>query len=376
MDKNTASNNYENGVKVNDTDIVTYASKTIIVMDEVYYMGQAITVRVNVVSDKSLNGFVRVRIASYSETLPVEGNSTTFYLHTADFSCSTYIIYAEYFNDTHCAPSEDSKIFTIYPSTTISSANLTRVYNSKYDYRAAFYDFRGNPVVNRYVEFIVDGVSYHVLTDANGIAYLESALYLGMHSVVIKNPITNQTNTNTVKIIKRMYVKNVNTYYNSGYYAKAKVYTSNGKLAVNVKVSVTFNGKTYTVVTDSNGYAKFKVGSKNIKAKKYTITFSYMSAVEVRNVVVKHLLTAKSPVKVSKNKGGTVKILLKGKKVLKNKKVSVKFAGKTLKVKTNSKGYVNLKISKNTLSTLKKGKTYNLKATYLKDSITVKVKIR
>ena len=206
-----------------------------------------------------------------------------------------------------------------------------------------------------------------------GIGYIRNTLDLGEHSVLIKNPVTGQSLNTVVNIIKRIYVKNVNTYYNSGYYCKAKIYTANGKLAVNKKVTFTFNGKNYIVVTDSNGYASFKVASKNFKPKTYTLKVKYLTSEVTRKVVIKHVVNIKSVKKTGSS--AKVKILLKGKKVLKNQKISIKFAGKTTKQKTNSKGYVTYNISKKTLSGLKKGKTYSLKVTYLKDTVTAKIKV-
>ena len=68
--------------------------------------------------------------------------------------------------------------------------------------------------------------------------------------------------------------------------------------------------------------------------------------------------------------------LTKGKTVLKNKKITFKFKGKTYTAKTNKKGIAKVTIKKSVLKTLKAGKKYTVKISYLKDSIkrTVKVK--
>ena len=73
----------------------------------------------------------------------------------------------------------------------------------------------------------------------------------------------------------------------------------------------------------------------------------------------------------------TLKATLKnGKKPLKGKKISFKFKGKTYKAKTNSKGVAKVTIKRKVIRKLKRGKSYKVSISYLKDTIkrTVKVK--
>jgi len=62
--------------------------------------------------------------------------------------------------------------------------------------------------------------------------------------------------------------------------------------------------------------------------------------------------------------------------MIKGKTITFKFNGKTYKVKTNSKGIAQKTLTKNVIKKLKKGKTYTVKVTYLKDTVKSSVKVK
>jgi invasion protein IalB len=61
--------------------------------------------------------------------------------------------------------------------------------------------------------------------------------------------------------------------------------------------------------------------------------------------------------------------------LVKGKKITFKFKGKIYKVKTNSKGIAKVTVKKAVIKKLKKGKTYAVKVTYLKDIVKSSVKV-
>ena len=63
-------------------------------------------------------------------------------------------------------------------------------------------------------------------------------------------------------------------------------------------------------------------------------------------------------------------------KLVNGKKITFKFKGKTYRAKTNSKGIAKVIIKKNVVKKLKKGKTYAVKVSYLKDSVKSSVKVK
>ncbi len=169
--------------------------------------------------------------------------------------------------------------------------------------------------------------------------------------------------------------KNIAVDYNGGKYFSVKVVTADGHaVGAGAKVTFTINKKTKTVKTDKNGIAKIKI--TNVP-KKYTITTKYMGKTYKNTVTVKHVLkTSKVTVKKTAKKF-TLKATLKiNGKLVKGKIIKFKFNGKTYKAKTNKKGIAQKILTKKVINKLKKGKTYTVKVTYLKDTIKTTVKVK
>ena len=168
--------------------------------------------------------------------------------------------------------------------------------------------------------------------------------------------------------------KDISVDYNGGKYFSVKVVTADGRIVVGSSVKFVFNGKTTTVNTDSNGIAKIKITQT---PGKYTIKTVFNGKTYTNKVTVKQVLTA-SKVTVKKTaKKFTLKAKLKiNGKLVKGKTVTFKFNGKTYNVKTNKKGIAQKTLKKNVIKKLKKGKTYTVKVTYLKDTIKTTVKVK
>ena len=155
--------------------------------------------------------------------------------------------------------------------------------------------------------------------------------------------------------------------------------TKNGKaVGAGETVTIRFNGKTYNVKTDANGYATLKLPNVKPKKAKYTITATYKD-ITVKNTVKVNSIIKAANKKVKKSKKVTkIKITLKkvNGKYLKSKTLKIKFRGKTYKVKTNKKGVATWKVKKSMLKKLKVGKKYKYKVTYGKDIVTKKLTIK
>ena len=158
-------------------------------------------------------------------------------------------------------------------------------------------------------------------------------------------------------------------YYGAGKYYQVRAYDDNGNVAKGVEVVFTFNGKTYKVKTNSNGYAKLKISAK---VGSYKITATYKNYKVSNKITIKNVLITKNmAVKKGKVLKFNVNLLNSAGKIQKNKKVTIKFKGKTYKVKTNSKGIATLKIKVN----YKVGK-YTIKTSYGTASVSNKITVK
>ena len=110
---------------------------------------------------------------------------------------------------------------------------------------------------------------------------------------------------------------------------------------------------------------------------KYTIITIYDGKTYKNTVTVKQVLkVSKVTVKKTARKF-TLKATLKiNGKLVKGKVIIFEFNGKTYKVKTNSRGIAQKTLKRNVIKKLKKGKTYTVKVTYLKDTVKSSVKVK
>ena len=168
--------------------------------------------------------------------------------------------------------------------------------------------------------------------------------------------------------------KNITVDYDGGKYFSINVVTEDGIAVSGASVKFNINGVTKTVKTNSKGVAKIKITQT---PKKYTIKTTYNGKTVKNTVTVKQVLTT-SKVTVKKTaKKFTLKAKLKiNGKLVKGKIIKFKFNGKTYKAKTNAKGVAQKTLTKKVINKLKKGKTYTVKVTYLKDTIKTTVKAK
>ena len=260
--------------------------------------------------------------------------------------------------------SSNSAMINVKSSIDLPGSDYT--YNSKYTVR--FLNKNSKPLVNQSVIIVLAGKTYNVKTDANGKASIGNYLKPGTYTVKIKNLLTSEEKTQTIKVLKRITEnKNLVMYYGAGSSYKVRVYDDYGRIAKNVTVKIKINGKTYSIKTNNNGYAYLKI---NLKPKKYAISANYKGFVVKNNVTVKPTVITKD---ISKKKARIIKFtakLVNSKgAVLKYKYVTFKFKGKKYKRKTNAKGIATL-----SLKNLKKGK-YAIYSIYGKLTVKNTIKV-
>ena len=229
------------------------------------------------------------------------------------------------------------------------------------------------------VKFTINGKNITALTDDDGIAKFEITEVPGTYEVTTtyngetyENNVTVKLNLNTCKVTGN---KNIKVDYAGGSYFTVKVVSADGKVvASGAYVKFTMGAKTKSVKTDKNGVAKIKITDL---PGKYTMTTTFGGKKYKNTVTVKQVLTAGKVTVKKTAKKFTLKAKLKiNGKAVKGKWISFKLNGKTYKVKTNSKGIAQKTLNRNIIKNLRKGKTYTVKVTYLKDTIKTTVKVK
>ena len=255
-------------------------------------------------------------------------------------------------------------------STTIVSSGNSVVNGN--DYSVTLKDKNTNTVLsNKNIIFTLNGNNYTKTTNSQGVASLTINANAGNYTLAVRF-IGDGLYYNSSKTVALTVVKDKTTFVDSGssivkgnyYYLTLK--DSKGNVLFNKTVSLTFNGKTYTRITDSLGKVGLKLNSPTV-GKTYKLGYKfggddgYNSSSGFVNLNVK-LGTTVSGSGSAIVQGNYYYVTLKDANgnALSGKTVNFTFPsnGKTYKRTTNSQGKVSLKISATA------GKTYQFAYSY------------
>jgi len=332
----------------------------------VYYKADKIEIKVTDIKGNPVSD-IKLLVNIAGSEYVVDSDISGIILIDLDLSAGVYPVNVKFDGDGKYKAVNANSTITVLP--TVASQDLTRGYNSPYDFIATFVDENGNPLNDTNVTIKVNGKDYAFTTDAQGSIKL-TKLAVGTYSIISVNPLTSEKATNTVVIVKRITNnKNLVMDYRDGSKFKVRVVGDDGNVVgAGEIVKFTFNGKKYNVKTDKNGYA-----SLTVKAvpKTYKVTAEYKGYKVSNKIKVKSVIKAKN---LSKKRAKKIKykVTLKTSKgkALKGKKVTLKIKGKTYKAKTNKKG-----VAKVTLKNLKVGK-YKVTIKYLSSKVKKTIKIK
>ncbi|SFL59699.1 Protein of unknown function [Methanobrevibacter olleyae] len=333
----------------------------------------------SIILPKNATGYLLVDVNGKHYYAPVENGTAS--LAIPGLAPGNYSATVTYTGDDNYASVTKTTTISVPSNVPDNAFDIPKTSESS----SATYSVKLPPDATGYLEVDVDGTKY-VAALNNGFASVTVAgLSEGKHNVTVTytgdgkySSVRKSTTLNVhIPVYKITKNKNVAAIYSAKTSYKVLI-TKDGKaVGAGEKVTIKYNGKTYTVKTDSKGYASLKLNTK-IKVKKYTITATYKGVKVSNKVTIKHVIKASNK-KVKKSKKVTkVKVSLKkvNGKYLKAKKLKIKFSGKNYKVKTNKKGVATWKVKKSMLKKLKVGKKYKYKVTYGKDSLTKKLTIK
>ena len=240
---------------------------------------------------------------------------------------------------------------------------------------ATLKDKNGNLLANKDISITLNGKTYPVKTDSNGIVSMP-AVSRGTYSVSVAfdgdTEYYESDKSAKITVMPAITGNKASTvYYGNTVKYSVRIVGTDGKYVGSGKeVTIKVNGKAYKVFTDKNGYA---TKSLKLKAGSYTVTSEYNGDKVSNKITFKPTLTAKNVVakKKAKKVKFSVKLVDKKGKVLKKKKVTFKVKGKKYTAKTNKKGIATV-----TIKNLKKVGKYTITSSYGGCSISNKITIK
>lgn len=258
-----------------------------------------------------------------------------------------------------------------------ASANTTKVkteietYSARYSKTATVFkivlkDANGNLLANQSVSYKVNGKTYKATTSESGIAhfttpafnkgtYKITATYYG-NSKYMKSSISKQ-----VKVVSSITASNMAITYGADKNYSAKFLRDNGNLQES-NVKITLNGKTYTIKTDSKGYAQISLSTLLPGSYKIKLYNPYSKETVTKTITVKKAsskFTASNKYMMPNTKSSYYVVLKNDKnEPIKNAKVQFTYNNKQVTASTDANGEAKL-----TISALAKG-TYTITYRY------------
>ena len=321
------------------------------------------------------SGNVTVTVDNVTQTVPVKsGENTITVPGVSEGEHEVKVVYKD--NETGKTKTFTETI-TVFKSIN-AEKEMTRGWNSPYDYKAEFLDNEGHVLKDTEVQFIVNNKTYNVKTDSQGIAYLSELFDVGEYNITMVNPVTGATETATTTIVKRLIENKDITleFYDGTQYVVLAIGDDGKPVGAGEVVGFRVNGVDYNGITGADGYAKLTI---NLNPKTYTLVAQYRAFKVSNKIVVKQTLKlAKKTITVKKGKNLVLKATLKWENgnAITGKKITFKFNGKSYVAKTDKKGVAKVTIKSKVTKKLKNGKTYVYSAKYITNSVKGKVKVK
>lgn len=295
-------------------------------------------------------------------------------------------------DDYYSESSTTARVIIIKDTTTITSHNLSTIYNGDDYLFVTLRDSQGELIKNGILSVDFNGIN-RIISLVNGQAKI-STNGLSPNSYVVNisfvgNELYEKSsavvNVNVKKGTSELNANVITAIYNINKVFEITLKDSKGKSLSGVKVIVNLNG-VKTLITDKNGQIRIVI--KSFVPKKYAaeITFkdngNYTGLTKTVNVIVKKAtpkLTAKAKSfkKSVKTKKYAVTLKDNTGKAMKKVKITLKIKNKKFTAKTNKKGKATFKIKKFTKKGTFKAKiTFKGNVYYKKVTKKVKIKIK
>jgi len=232
----------------------------------------------------------------------------------------------------------------------LKADDIVMFYKDGTRFIAVLTDYKGNPIANETLIFVINGVKYTKITDNNGTASIALNLMPGVYEGLV---LFNGTlNYNNISVKCNITIKStvigcdiVKMFRNATQYS-ALVLDSNGNPLVNAAVKFNINGVFYTRITNSEGVATLNI---NLLPGEYIITnYNLVTGEENSNkVTVKSLLIDNSNLVKYYLNGSkyTLKVIGKDGKIAAGQEVTFNINGVFYHRISDDNGIVSLNIN-------------------------------
>ncbi|WP_409200754.1 transglutaminase domain-containing protein [Methanobrevibacter sp. DSM 116169] len=244
--------------------------------------------------------------------------------------------------------------------TVVNGSDYTITSNAVQNYTVTYTDINGNPISDLPVYFKINGETYYLSTDKNGIASIILNLGFGKHSIDYgfegSSGYIKSSGSSTITILNSTTIltgSDLTTTYNDGSYYSVKLTDYNGNPLIGKNIIFVINGQSYSRTTDENGIAKIAI---NLDPGKYSITYYYSNESSEdynkgQNTITVNKISldmSASDLTMEWNDGSTFEVLLtqNGKPVA-NKNIIFTINGNTYSRTTNALGIASLSINLN-----------------------------
>ncbi|MBQ9026245.1 MAG: hypothetical protein IJ104_07730, partial [Methanobrevibacter sp.] len=234
---------------------------------------------------------------------------------------------------------------TILVKSTITGNDLVKMYRNDTQYRATFYNKKGELLKNTAVTFNINGVQYTRTTDNNGIAQLNINLNPDKYIITATNPETGEQHSNLITVLSKIQDNHdLTKYYRNDSQYSVKIVKSNGQTAgEGEKVTFNINGVLYTRTTNENGTATLNI---NLQPGTYIITVEFEGCLASNNVKVLPTLQTKDLTKKYGTTQAFEATLLNGQgKPQPNEKITFNINGVFYQRTTDANGTAKLNIN-------------------------------
>ena len=235
-----------------------------------------------ITSDTAFNGRLNVGNKLYS--IDVKAGLTTFTIpdKLAGGSYSAVLSYGG--NDKYDSLSISDEFKVIGNMPLLISSDISMYYKDGTRFYIRLMDSDGNPLQNKAINFILQGITYSRTTDSRGHASI--AINLDAGKYVIQSVYDSIINSNTIEVKSTIIAKDVTKYFRNDTQFYATILDSSGNPLKNTKVRMNIHGVFYDRTTNENGIIKLNL---NLEAGNYILTVIHPLNGETQSANIKIL---------------------------------------------------------------------------------------